>query len=245
MLGNELFWTSRIREAFIEKTRILGEVLKERILKAFDNIEQEAEELTEEEYQRLGQTPVGEDGGPGMDVLAEQAQEEGIDFYLTMRDLRQGLINMFAVAMYGLFTQHLMILHRQQLREIYEQNDHGLFTMDEVKKRFRKSGIDIEEFRSWGRIRELGWVANVVKHAEGWAADKLRRIRPDLFDPLGDTPFESPNWPLPKGTVFEPLFGQDVYVHLDDMDSYLNAIIGFWEELAIILERRARVKQGD
>lgn len=245
MLGNELFWSSHIRHVFIEKTRNLSEVLVERILKVFDNIEQEAKELTEKEYERLLHTPVGGDRCPGMDEVADIAQEKGIDWYLTMRDLRQGLINIFTVAVYGLFTQHLMILHRKQLLEIYEENDQGLFTICEVKKRFSKDGIDIEKFSSWGKIVELGCVANVVKHAEGQAADKLRKMRPDLFDPLRGTPFDSPNWPLSKGTVFEPLFGQDVYVHLDDMNSYTNAIVGFWEELATILEVRPKEKSED
>ncbi len=39
------------------------------MLKGFYNVEQEAEKLAEEEYKRLLQAPVGEDGGPGMDVL--------------------------------------------------------------------------------------------------------------------------------------------------------------------------------
>ena len=45
MLQNELFWVRVIREVFVEEIRTFGQVLKDRILKAFVNIEQEAEKL--------------------------------------------------------------------------------------------------------------------------------------------------------------------------------------------------------
>ena len=82
MLGNELFWAHYIRGVFIEETRTLGQALKGRILKAFVNIEQEAEKLKGEEYKRLLQAPASKDGGPGMDVPAESAEDEAIDFYI-------------------------------------------------------------------------------------------------------------------------------------------------------------------
>ena len=77
MLGNEFFWSRYIREIFIKEIRTLGQALKGRVLKAFDNVEQEAEKLADEEYKRLLEAPVGEDGGPDMCELAERAEEEG------------------------------------------------------------------------------------------------------------------------------------------------------------------------
>lgn len=234
MLGNELFWAHYIRGVFIEETRTFGQTLKNRILKAFGNIEQEAEELKEKEYKRLLQTPVGENGGPGMDELAERAEEEGINFYITMTNLQQGIVNMFAVALYGLFTQQLMLFHRRELLGIHEENDQELFTPDEVKRRLCENGIDIEKFRSYGKIRELKLVANTVKHAEGWAAKDLRNIRPDLFI--------SPHSILlkPRSTLFKPLLGEDFFVTSDDIVSYTDAIEEFWEELADALKKHAR-----
>jgi len=232
MLGNELFWAHYIRGVFIEETRTLGQALKGRVLKAFVNIEQEAEKLKGEEYKRLLQAPASEDGGPGMDVPAESAEDEAIDFYISMKCLQQGIVNMFAVALYGLFTQHLMILHRKELLWNHEENDQKLFEMKEIRSRLRENRIDIEKFKSWGKIRELGWVANTVKHAEGRAAKKLRKIRPDLFA-------------SPSGTLFKPLFGEDFFVKPDDIVSYTNAIEEFWEELAIALGKHARASRGD
>ena len=242
MLHNELFWAGVIRRDFVEEIRTFGQALKDRILKAFDNVEQEAEKLKKEEHERLLQAPADEDGGPGMDVLAERTEEKGISFYLTMRSLQQGLVNLFAVALYELFIQHLMILYRKEILEIHEENNKKLFKMCKVKRRFREGGIDIEKFRSWEKIEELRLVANTVKHAEGESADKLRKIRRDLFDPLRGTSFESSDQSAPpKGALFEPLFGQGLFVKPDNIDSYTSTIIEFWEELAVALEKHTRV----
>ena len=226
MLGNELYWARVIRRDFVEETRTFGQALKDRILKSFDNVEQEAEKLKKEEWERLLQAPADEDGGPDIGGLAETAEHKGVNFYLTMTSLRQGLVNLFAVALHGLFLQHVMILHRKELLWIHEENDEKLCKVDEAWKRLRESRIDIEKFRSRRKIKELRLVANTVKHAEGDSANKLRKIRPDLFI-------------SPNSSLFKPLFGEDFFVKPDDIDSYTSTIIEFWEELAIALEKRA------
>ncbi len=232
MLRNEFFWSRYMREIFIKETRILGQALKDRVLKGFYNVEQEAGKLAEEEYKRLLQVPVGENGGPGMDVLAERAEEEGINFYLTVMSVRKGLVNLFAVALYELFLQHLMVLHRRELLGVHEENDQKLYKVCEARKRLRESGIDVEKFRSHRKVGELRLVANTVKHAEGKSAEKLRKIRPDLFI-------------LPSRTLFKPLLGEDFLVRPEEITSYADAIAEFWEELAIALERHARATQKD
>ena len=243
MLGNEFFWSRYIREIFIKEIRTLGQALKGRVLKAFDNVEQEAEKFADEEYKRLLEAPVGEDGGPDMCELAERAEEEGINFGLTVRSLRQGLVNLFAVALYELFLQHLMVLHRRELLGIHEENDQKLYRVDEAWERLRESGIDVEKFRSRRKIKELRLVANTVKHAEGRAAEDLRKIRPDLFILPSSNLFKPSDLSVPsKGSLFTPLFGEDFFVKPDDIDSYTNAIEEFWEELVGILEKRARAK---
>lgn len=42
--------------------------------------------------------------------------------------------------------------------------------------------------------------------------------------------------PLP---VFQPLFGQDFYVTIEDLRIYAEAVISFWTEMADILERQS------
>jgi len=201
MLHNELFWAGVIRRDFVEEIRTFGQALKDRILKAFGNIEQEAEKLEKEEYKRLLQSPGAYFDGS---EAAEMAKDRAIDFYVNMKSLEQGIVNMFAVGIYGLFTQQLMLLHRKELLEIHEENDQKLFEMDVIRSRLREDGIDIESFRSYRKIRELKLVVNTVKHAEGWAAKELRKIRPDLFI-------------SPGSTLFKPLFGEDFFVRPEDI----------------------------
>lgn len=168
MLQNEFFWARFIREVFVEEIRTLGQALKDRILKAFANVEQEAEKLKDEQYRRLLQAPASEDGGPGMDVVAESAEDEAINFYTSMADLKQGIINIFSVALHHLFGQQLMNFHRKELLEPHEEHNQKLWTMDEIRNRLSHHGIDITSFGSYKKVfQELRRAANVVKHGEG------------------------------------------------------------------------------
>ena len=227
MLQNGFSWARVIREVFVEEIRTFGQTLKDRILKAFADVEQEADKLKKEEYRRLLQAPASEDGGPGMDVLAERAEDEAIDFYISMTDLKQGIINMFSVAFHELFRQQLMNFHRKELLEWHEEHNQKLWTMDEIRNRLSHHGIDITSFGSYKKVfQELRRAANVVKYGEGEASENLRKIRPDLFL-------------APPGSSYKPLAGQGLVISSDDIASYTKAIEEFWEELASVLEKQS------
>lgn len=226
MIRNGIVWAQYIREVSIPRIRTLGDSLENRILKAFADIENEAEKLKEEEYQRLGEVPVGPDGPDDMSGPAEEAEGRATDFYITMMDLKQGIINMFSVALHELFRQQLMNFHRKELLKWHEEYNQKLWEMDEIKNRLSRHGIDIKSFGSWRKTQELKWAANVVKHAEGWASENLRNVRPDLFL-------------APPGSSHEPLAGQGFVISLNDIASYTKAIEEFWEELASVVEKQS------
>jgi hypothetical protein len=68
-------------------------------------------------------------------------------------------------------------------------------------------------FSSWKRIKELPLVANTIKHAEGGAAKKLRRLRPDLFvhPKYRHESKRSKRDRMPL-RVRKPLLGEDLFV---------------------------------
>ena len=81
---------------------------------------------------------------------------------------------------------------------------------------------------------ELKLIANTIKHAEGPSAGKLYKIRPDLFsNPIlqDESRMMTKRW-----VVSKPLFGEDLYITLDDFTLFVEAVKGFWSEFAEIIE---------
>ncbi|WP_027364123.1 hypothetical protein [Desulfotruncus alcoholivorax] len=72
-------------------------------------------------------------------------------------------------------------LFRELLTKDAESGSISLY-FNEVKECFKfHNNYDIESMKCWEKIKELRLLVNVIKHAEGKSADRLRKIRPDYF----------------------------------------------------------------
>lgn len=228
------FWARHMREVFAPKTDFLRRAVAERVLPLFDEIEAEADRLTEEEFRRLGNLPASDYVDVG--DLAESAQEAGLAHYESMTGLRQGMLNMFAVALHHLLEQQLLAFHRRQVLHPTEEHDLRLLKTGIIRARLRDEGIDITQFRCWPKIEELRLVANTAKHADGESAANLQRLRPELFVPpiLRGTRLGSRDY---RRRVETPILGDDLYIEAGDLNAYADAVIEFWEELASAIEQ--------
>lgn len=231
MLPNNLFWSHHIRTSFIPLVDAFGDCLKKRVLPSFENVSQEANQVEKEAWERLGNYAT-EDTDPG--DLAEAAFQKGLQFYMTMRDMAQGIRNLFAAGLYHLFEQQILLFHRSELLNLEERNHRKLFNANELIKRLASHGIDIDQFRSWPKVMELKTLANAIKHADGPACEKLKKLRPDFFCHPDARELGPPY--LPGLKVFQPLGGENIYVTDEAFDEYITAVKGFWDELAEALK---------
>jgi len=210
----------------------LVETLCERLLPTFNDtrLEEEARLKVEEEWQKLSSSQAGEDI-PDMADLAERASDTGLDYYVMITGLRQGIQNMFAVALYHLYEQQAMYFLRNELLPREEQDVAKFLTFCELRKRMFDFGIDLRSFKCKPTILELSLLANTVKHADGKSSADLRVLRPGLFmsPMLERMGFRQTSSPPP---VFTPLMGEDVYVSVDDLRRYADGVIDFWQELS-------------
>ena len=136
------------------------------------------------------------------------------------QDTRQGLINLLAVGVHHLFEQQLSLVVRKELFL-----DRESLKMSKVTPQLREAGIDLTALSGWQILKELRHVANAVKHAEGYSAEKLRKRWPSLGVPLGleHEPFATGIKPL-----FLPLFGDGLYIRREDLERYFGAAENFW-----------------
>jgi hypothetical protein len=61
--------------------------------------------------------------------------------------------------------------------------------------------------------------------------EKLRKIRPDLFQHPAIKGSSPESWLLEEG-VLRPLAGEDLYLERPDFERYADAVLVFWKDLA-------------
>lgn len=226
MIFNIGLWERYIRNQFIKQITLFVENVENQLIPTFDNIESEAEKVSEKEWNELCSSCYSPDIDPA--DLAERAEEAGIDQYMMLSGIKQALLNIAATALFHLFEQQVIFLLRREILHPAEKNDVRLMKLPVFKERLNQKGIDVNHF-SWDVIDELRIVANSVKHAEGKSAIDLRKIRPDLFThPLANDDGMAIGL-IPR--LYMPLAGEDIYVSIDDLNKYRSALVEFWKSL--------------
>jgi len=235
-MHNALFWAWYVQEVLIPHYEHLEKAIFQRILPTFEAVENEAEQISNEKWECLIRQP-GNPDDDDLSDLAEEAIKEGVSYYIIMMDIRQGLLNNFAVGTWHLFEQDLLFIHRRELLKPHEENDEKLLKLCEITKRLKQNGIDIEKFRAWDKLDELRLVANTVKHADGASCAQLKDRRPEIFIPPGAHSEHSRIQAPPPAQIFKPLAGEDFYLMPEEIRTYFQALRGFWEELTEILRK--------
>ena len=229
MLYNIKFWEPYINKKFIEQIELFYATLEKRLIPTFDTINEEAETISNEKREELCNAAYSPDIDPA--DLAESAEDEGIDYYYMLSGIKQSLLNISAAGMYHFFEQQVVFFLRKEVLHPSEQDVSKLMKIKEFKERLLNNNIDIEHFSSWETIMELQWLANSIKHAEGYSANELRKLRPNLFSPpttLNNEMNFFEGWVTPN--IYMPLSGEDLYVTQLDLERYKSAIANFWTE---------------
>ena len=242
-MRNHWYWIHWSRRVFRKQIVVLRKVITERLMPTFSAIENEADAISDETWERLNANG-DPDGDPGLD--AQAAGDAGDTHYFDMVDAKQGLLNLFAVALHHLLEQQQLTVIRQELLPHGEDITIQLlkiakFPTPQFVKRLNDSGIEIEAFANWGVLEELRHVANAVKHADGNSAEWLRTNCPEIFTHPLVRGQEQPSVQNPIRWPFQPLSGQDLYVTADAIERYFRAAEAFWLEFEDALASKAQV----
>lgn len=234
MTLNHHFWIGVFRREFVPQLHAIVEALEKRILPTFAGIDKEAKAVSEEAWDAFMSAPGTGDVDPA--EFAEAAEQAGVSHYMLIDGIRQGIVNLFAAALYHAFEQQVILFLRKEVLDLRDENNPKLFQMSEFQKRLKALNVDITTFSSWAKVDELRLVANTVKHAEGDSAQKLHHLRPDLFE---NPTISELGLSFGKGVprVFLPLVGEDLYVSLTDVQRYRDSLMNFWSELGDVMER--------
>lgn len=186
----------------------------------FDNIEKEAYDYAHSLYSSY---PVDE--YTDLFSVAEAANEEGMEFYDTLKTMKSNHLLMTISMLYQIWEQQLIKFTIQEMERYLEFNYRAL-CFGEAKKIFELHGVRFDNTKSWKKIKELRLLVNTIKHGDGVSAKKLRKIRTDFFE-----------YDVIKGTDTLQLAGAvllDSYslqVKEKDLNDYLEATKNFWSEM--------------
>jgi hypothetical protein len=225
------YWDYYFSKIFVQQINALQYCLTSRTLVSFDNLGEESNKIAKEEFSRLGERPVDEDNFTDVADLAEMAQEKAIDYYTIMSNMKHALIGLFTSGLFHLFEQQIFLFYNRALLEYGEEkakiSDVG---WKKLKSRLKSEGIDLDSLKFFQEIDILRLVANVIKHAEGWSADELKKFKPDYFKPdKSILPLEIPSYL--EIQVELPLTGEDIKIPSDDFIQYCEDVKAFWREL--------------
>lgn len=192
---------------YIAQVETIISLLEDCILREFNDIEEQSEKASDEAWgAAMSQPGTGEEDPSD---FVDEAIEAGVSTYQLLSGLRQGMINFFAAAIYQCFRQQLDAFHNTNPR------------------RFSLLHVSYEkDVQAWNDINgELRLVANTAKHGEGPSSQALQKIRPDLFRPPDGEP-----------ASFDTMFGNQLYVSMQDLTHYRDLIVSFWKEYTKILD---------
>lgn len=163
---------------------------------------------------------------PQVATVSARAELTAEAYFNRTLSLRHALLGLFVLGLYHLFEQQLGRVYAYLTRF---DPDPGPFSVESASTTIEAaSGVRPADVTAWQDLMELRSVANVVKHGEGSAAEKLRKIRSDLFQHPAIKGSSPESWPR----VRRPLAGEDLYLERTDFERYGGAARAFWKGLA-------------
>ncbi|MGO4185286.1 hypothetical protein AB4Z17_29380 [Paenibacillus sp. TAF43_2] len=213
------FWKPLIKRHKIELS-IVGDYFN-RTKSHFENIHEEANDYSKKLFSEYSWTEDTDEA-----AVAEWAEEESIIMYQSLLTMKSNHLLMSISLLYHTWEQQLIKFTIKELSHDLEWTKKGM-QFGEVQKIFDLHDVSISKTKSWVKLRELKFLTNTIKHADGDSAEKLRKIRPDFFkSTLIDTHFDTLDL---NGAVL--LDGYTLKVHERDFNEYIEAVKGFWDEM--------------
>ena len=220
----QIYMWSGAREIFLARHDFYIEQVRVRVLNNFDNMEEEADRVAQEVYDRIGSTY--SDGDVDMSVAADTAMEHGLGFYLLLSEMKSQTMLGAVASLYHQWDKTLRGFMERELSHTYDR--------DEVTKCIWPSNIEelfnlLEEF-GWP-LRQAQWyppikachlIVNVYKHGKGRSLDELAQNYPQYLKGLFENTTETS---LPR-----PPDHEDLEVTDEEFDHIAAALRQFWVE---------------
>lgn len=233
MVTAQLYLYKKLREKFQRPYDYYLDIYFNKIKVVFENIEEEANEVSQDYYEEMGQ--YFDPDRTDIDSIVDSAFEKGLEYYEAVSLIRYNNQLMWISTMYQFWEQQVrkflfdeithsgVTLYNEKGCEI-EFKNYCTRGINDIKREFADFGQDLEDLESWSDINELRLLANVIKHGDGGSATDLELLRPDFFKS------EITENVLLK--IHRTVLNEQVLKISDtDFTKYKVALQGFWREL--------------
>jgi len=208
---------------FSAQVHKIVDVLGTKVLPAFENLDAEVDTAVE---QAIEAGYNSENSWVSPEQRYDAAVEYSIELYDQGMSARQALLNLHVVAIYHLFEQRMRVLHRRATRQEVPRYEVGV---RRYWDRFYTSRLLSDNDATL--IDEVRHLANVIKHGDGDSAEALHHLNSALFMADWERDFLGDNMPdaCHKPPVDSPLWGEGVYVTMDDIARYRDGLVRVFE----------------
>ena len=213
------------RECILREHDFYVDQINQRVIAQFQDMEGEADRLTETEYKRLSGLYGHEDADPAS--IRDDAREHAIGHYQMLSDLKQQVI---LGALAGLYHQW-----EKQFRGFVERELMHYMTRDEVKKYawpfnigdvfdvVKHFGWDVRSQRFFKPIDACRVIVNVYKHGPGRSLDELAKEYPAYLPQMLTARFSA--------LGLRHIDHEWLTVTETDFAELAKGLRGFWEKL--------------
>lgn len=228
----QLYLWSGTREQHVASLKGVKEIYFDRMAPAFANIEDEAKEyeqkLWRENLERLSPEEQLE-AESSMESLAESIHMIAVERYQFLSLMRYRTLSLWISMLSQIWEQQNLTFLRNEL----DQERLKLFMsrgreitgwgFKEIVEIYAGFGVELDNLTVWEKIEEMRLLVNVIKHAEGNSADRLRVLRPDFFDADG--------WGDALELYKTSLNEEALNIKSQDFVDYYDSLVQFWNEL--------------
>jgi hypothetical protein len=211
----------RIREHILERHNFYVEQVQRRILSQFPDIESEAEEYANNEYQRLASAPARED--VDLSDIAEYAHDRATEHYELLSDLKKQTLLGAIAGVYHQWDKELRdFVERELTHDVQDPEKHAWH--DNMFELLTHFGWDVRSRPFFPKIDACRLVVNVYKHGNGPSLTQLGQRYPKY---LRD-PFAKPDEEASLRDDF--LHHEWLEVSATDLNDFAAGFRSFWEE---------------
>ena len=227
-MKSQLYLWEGLRDLKKKEIILFKDTFKEKIYPIFSNIENEAENLSNDIYEEFMSSPCScEEDFIDPANIAEEATQLGIDYYEKYSLMRYNTLAMWISMLYQFWEQQVRKFLYDEMGNYFkiEFKKFCANGINDIKEMFKYHNINIEELNCWEGVDELRLLCNTLKHGDGKSAEQLRNRRPDFFVKDGLEEFD-------LLSLYNTILLEEVLnICEKDYYSFCDILLCFWDEL--------------
>ncbi|MBR4003050.1 MAG: hypothetical protein IKI95_03155 [Clostridia bacterium] len=207
-------------QRFIRNIEDLQSIVKKDYLTVNSDLEEQANNASEQEYNRLIEIYTSENDD--ISALLDKSQEVGLEKYLLLKVMRYRNLANWICNVIEIWEQQMYLLYSE-----IKQDGRKFNNFNQLVKEIENLGLQISGMIEYHNLENKRLLVNVIKHSEGTSEEKLRNECPKYFDNSTELFGDMDNLKTYKTSLGEVALN----ITEEDFDETCFQIIDFWKAI--------------